>query len=174
MPSPYKALLVKAGLVEPGVSDYILFASASDFTTIQCPPAGDVEITLAHVFASGLGFMKLMCSPSKNKLGATLQGEPGSLNLQQKLNIFVPGSKKELHKLIKLVKNDSLIVLVKDADCDVNQYYQLGCDCNFAYFIGENGWESGTTKDGQKGYNLTIEYPSSAIQIYSGAITMHP
>lgn len=174
MPSPYKALLVKPGLVESGVSDYILFASASDFTTIQCPAAGDVEITTDHVFASGLGFMKLMCSPSKNKLSAALQGEPGSLNFQQKLNIFVPGSKKELHKLLKLVKNDSLIVLVKDSDCDVDQYYQLGCDCNFAYFIGENGWESGTTKDGQKGYNLTIEYPSTAIQIYSGVIAMHP
>jgi len=175
MPSPYKALAEAARTIkETGVSDTILFAALSDFDPaggLKCPVAGEVIIATDHEFKVGFGFMKLACAPTKQKLSANLSGEVGNLKVMNKLEVFVPGSDEELHKLVKLVKNDQLIILVKDAECDVDQYYQLGCDCNGAYLAPEGGWESGTTVDGVKGYKLSFMYPAGNVVIYQGVVT---
>lgn len=175
MPSPYKALAEAARTIkETGVSDYILFASTSDFDPaggIKCPVAGEVVITTDHEFQVGFGFIKLACAPTKQKLSVNITGEVGNLKMMNKLEVFVPGSDEELHKLLKLIKNDSLIMLVPDAECDSAQHYQLGCDCNGAYLAAEGGWESGTTVDGVKGYKLTFMYPAGNVVLYQGVIT---
>jgi hypothetical protein len=176
--SPYKVLAQATRTIkETGVADQILFASMTDFDPaggLKCPAAGEVIISDDHEFVVDKGFIKLTCAPTKQKLTASITGETGNLKLMNKLEVFVPGSDKELHKLIKLVKNDQLVILVKDAECDAEQFYQLGCDCNGAFLDPEGGWESGTTKDGVKGYKLAFSYPAGNVVLYQGVITYHP
>lgn len=175
MASPYKVLATGAAFKESGVADHILISRVADFTTIGCPGADGVLVADDHVFAVGAGWVRIECSPSTNQLKAALIGEPGSLKVNAKLDIFVPGSKVDLHKLIYKLKNEPHIILVKDADCVTgHQYYQLGCDCLSAYLVAGEGFATGTTKDGKKGYMLSFEAPAGAVQIYDGAITMHP
>ena len=161
---------------ESGVADHFFFAPVSEMASIKCPAtADDVVIAAAHTFTDAVdgGFYKVACAPSKQKLGASFTGEAGSLKIMKKFEAFVPGSQEDLHKLIKHLKNEALILLVKDADCPADQYYQLGCDCLHAYLSADGGFETGTTKDGQKGYKLTFEYPSSSVLIYTAAVTEH-
>lgn len=175
MASAYKVLATPPGYKESGIADHILISKTSDFTTIQCPGADGVAITADHVFGAGNGWVRLECSPNVNKLSAALIGEAGSLKLNPKLEVFLPGSKADLHKLIYKMKNEGHIILVKDADCVTGaQYYQLGCDCFSACIQAGEGFGTGTVKDGKKGYMVTFEAPSSALQIYSGLILMHP
>jgi hypothetical protein len=137
MASVYSTLAATAtSIKETGVSDYFLFASRKDFDTLANPTApGDTHITADHVFDTGLGFMKVVCAPSKQKLSAQFIGEAGNLKMVKKFEAFIPGSNKE---------------------------------------APEGGWESGTTKEGVKGYKATFEYPTGKVLTYEGAITMHP
>lgn len=159
---------------EPGIGDFLLFAPLSDFTTIEKPVSGESHIAGDHIFPVDKGFMKLECAPAKEKLSAQFVGEAGNLKLANKLEVFIPGSNKELHKLIGMMKNDKFIILAHDSDCVVASYYQIGNECNGAYLSPTDGWESGTTKDGVKGYKLTFEAPSNKVITYEGVVTMHP
>lgn len=159
-----------------GVSDHFFFAPVKEMASIKCPAtADDVVIAAAHTFTDAVdgGFYKVVCAPAKQKLSASFSGEPGSLKVMKKFEVFVPGSEAELHQLVKHLMNEPLIILTKDAECDADQYYQLGCDCNYAFLAADGGWESGTTKDGQKGYKLTFEYPSTSVLVYTAAVTEH-
>lgn len=162
-----------------GVSDSFLFAPISSFADvgIKCPtpPATNpsladlVTITEDHEFITTKGFVEVICAPFKNGINATTIGEPGSQKFDQKLEVFVPGSYATLHGSIAQLMNTPTIVLVKDSSCQADMYYQLGCDCMYAWATAE--FATGTTKDGQKGYKVTFSYPAEAIQIYTGQIT---
>lgn len=158
-----------------GVSDFFLFAPVSDFTTIGCPPAsgaaaGDEVIVVDdHVFAVGGGFNRVVCAPFKNQLKAATTGEVGSQKFQETLEVFVSGSYAAQHEFIKYLNNTPVIVLVKDANCAADMWYQLGCDCLYAWATTE--FETGTVKDGQKGYKITFTYYTDAVILYGGTVT---
>jgi len=158
-----------------GVAEYVLVAQASDFATdgIQCPalpqdgdPAGQsVKILTPHEFKDGRAFAKLALAPEKNSLDAKTIGDTLFQKLDFELKIFVPGSYAELHEQIANLINKQLIILIKDSNCPANMWYQLGCDCTFAYLKAD--FSTGTTKDGIKGYTVTITWQNSYVQLYA-------
>lgn len=158
-----------------GVSDFILLAPVADFEEggIKCPvapfaaPGDEVTIKTAHVFLAGKAFVKYALAPEKNKLDAKTIGEKGFQKLDQEIDIFVPGSYAELHEAMKNWLNTPLIALVKDSECGADLWYQLGCDCVYAYLSVD--FSTGTTKDGIKGYNGKVTYVGGSILLYNVA-----
>ncbi len=155
-----------------GISDFILLAPVYDFEDdgIMCPEApfataGDrVTIKTAHTFKPDRAFAKIVCAPRKNKLDAATIGDVGFSKLDQTVDFFVPGSYKEVHEAMEMYMNTPLIGLVKDSECDAELWYQLGCDCVYAWLTVN--FSTGTTVDGVKGYNGKLNCPSNGIRIY--------
>lgn len=164
---------------QSGVADSFFFAPKYDFDTIECPPAtgtnpGDtVTVADPHTFPVGKGFLEVQCLPFKNDLTATTVGDTGAQKLDQKLVVFIPGSYAELHETIKNLCNTPLIVLIKDSNCAAGMYYQLGCDCAFAWATAE--FMTGNNKaDKAKGFQVTFEYFNDAITLYTASVTKKP
>jgi len=174
MSKAYKNLKTPAN-TGSGISEYFLIAQASDFVEggIQCPaapfdgqPDGEsVQILTPHEFKADRGFAKVICAPEKNSLDAKTIGETLFQKLDFELKVFIPGSYALVHEAVANFINTQLIVLVKDSNCPANMWYQLGCDCTFAYLKAD--FSTGTTKDGVKGYSATITWQNPYVQLYS-------
>lgn len=122
------------------------FTTAGDGITIKTP----------HEFIIGKGFLFFSLAIQKNQLDAPVSGDPGFYKQTQEATIFIPGSDPALHETFQTLMNTKLIVLVKDSTCKLNMYYQLGCDCEPAILGG--AFNTGTTKDGVKGFNAKVIY----------------
>lgn len=161
-----------------GVADFILIAPVYDFEVdgIKCPvapftdPGDEVTIKEDHVFKAGRGFAYFALAPEKNQLTGKTIGDKGFNKLDIEDDIFIPGSYVEVHEAVKNFLNTPCIALHKDADCAADMYYQLGCDCVFAYLTVD--FSTGTTKDGNKGYAGKISYQQGYIQVYKGAVSI--
>lgn len=161
-----------------GIADYVLIAPVRDFEEggIKCPvapftdPGDEVTIKQNHVFKDGKAFAKVLLAPETNKLDAATIGQIGFQKMDQTLEIFIPGSYAEAHEFAKNLINVPLIVLQKDSNCDANMYYQLGCDCAYAW--AKMDFSTGTTRDGIKGYKGTITYLGGYIQLYTGTVSV--
>lgn len=147
--------------VQPGLSDYILIAPMSWLDVANDPAnlTDDVYgITIDDdiVFApyNNYGFLKLLCSPFKNKLSSEPVGEVGARAFKFTLNASVPGSYQGLHATMGLLVNEPLLVLFKDSSCKAGFYYQLGTADLPAILSPE--FASGDARSGAKGYNLTV------------------
>lgn len=155
-----------------GVSDYVLVAPVSWFAVdgIKCPeapfsaPGDEVTTKASFEFLAEKGFIKYALAPEKNQLEAKTIGDKGFNKFDFVATIFVPGSYSEVHEAVKNFMNIPLIALLKDSNCGANFYYQLGCDCTFAYM--SPSFSTGTTKDGVKGYNIEITWQNDFIQIH--------
>jgi len=155
-----------------GVSEYILVAPVYDFDVdgIKCPEApftvkGDqVKVKVPHVFLATKSFVKIICAPEKNQLNAKTIGDTGFNKFDFEYDFFVAGSYAELHEQMSNFLNTPLIVMAKDSNCSANLFYQLGCDCVFAYM--KLDFSTGTTKDGVKGYSGKVTYQNGAILLY--------
>jgi len=162
--------------IASGIADYVLLAPVSDFAEggIMCPegpynnPGDEVIVKNNHVFKAGKEFVKFLLAPEKNELSAKTIGDLGFQKLDFELKIFVPGSYAEAHEAVKNIINTPLIVLAKDSNCPANMYYQLGCDCIFAW--AKFDFSTGTTKNGNKGYDGTITYQNGYVQLYAGGL----
>lgn len=168
--------LAYANLVTPinqksGIAEFALLALVSWFAAdgIKAPvapftAAGDsLTIKDPHEFKYLTGntgpkytFIKFGLAPQKNKLDVKTTGDLGTNGQMSELEIFVPGSYAVAHEKVKNLLNTPLIVLAKDSNCPADLYYQLGCDCQFAYLTGD--FSTSTTKDGAKGYTLKITF----------------
>ncbi len=162
-----------------GVADSFLWAPIEDFTNIACwtapvsaSPGSDAIITDDHTFSAGKGFREFVCAPFKNHLDAATIGEVGSQKLDETLEVILAGSYPEQHEFIKNAMNKPGIVLVKDGNCSADMWYQIGCDCIYAWMTTE--FKTGTLKDGQKGYIVKFSSPSEAIYTYAGTVTKQP
>lgn len=175
---------VYANMMQPqntqsGIAEFLLLAPVSDFTAdgIKCPkapfaePGDEVKILENHVFKDGKAFAKFVLAPEKNKLDATTIGDKGFNKLNLELTAFIPGSYAEVHEAIKNILNTPLIALIKDSNCPANMYYQLGCDCTYAWATASFG--TGTTVDGVKGYEVKISYQNGYIQLYAGTVEVY-
>lgn len=148
-----------------GISNHALIAPKEWFvanTGIKSPvapftlPGDAVTIKNAHEFVEGKGFIYFALAPEKNQLVANTVGDPGFNKQVQEATIFVPGSTPAQHEQMQTLINVPLIVLVKDSSCKAGLYYQLGSECEDAFMSGE--FNTGTSKDGVKGYNAKITY----------------
>ena len=157
-----------------GIAEYVLIASVEDFVTggIKCPAAPQdadplglgIKITVDHEFKVGRGFAKIKFVAEKNSLIGKTIGDLGFQKLDFELKGFIPGSYAELHEQVSNMINNSLIVLVKDANCTANMWYQLGCDCTGSYMKAD--FQTSTTKDGAKGYDVTFTWQNAYVQLY--------
>lgn len=162
---------------ESGLAEHLLYAPVSDFATngIKMPtapftnPGDEVKITSDHTFtdATNGGFIKLQLAPDKNSYTATPGGDKGFVKLTHTATAFIPGSYAEIHESIKHMLNTPAIVLVKDSNCAADMYYQIGNECNPAYI--NPTFETGTSADGTKGYNVTFEAKGGPVLIYKTA-----
>lgn len=163
-----------------GLADRFLVAPVDAFTTISCPtpnlvtpvPGDKVTITVDHVFAATKGFIEILTSPNTNKFDGKTIGEIGSQKLDLTAEFFIPGSYDILHETVLNLQNTPCIVLAQDADCDAALWYQLGCDCLYAWLSFE--WGTSDQKSGRKGYKVTVNYTNKSVLIYEGAITKQP
>lgn len=164
--------------VEGGVAEKILLAPVEWFQTIQLPvapftnPGDEITIKTAHTFklidvggTDTYGFMVATLAPQKNKLGSKSVGDIGLLRQMSEVDVFLPGSYGALHSVVKHLKNRPLVALIKDANTDSNLYYQLG-GVDFNAWVSESTFDTGTTKDGNKGYSLKLSY-DGALYIYN-------
>ncbi|HYC29547.1 MAG TPA: hypothetical protein VEB42_12030 [Chitinophagaceae bacterium] len=153
-----------------GVADFVLLAPVADFDEIKCPeapfaaPGDEVTIKVPHVFKAGKGFIRILLAPEKNQYGAATIGDKGFQKFDHTYDIFVPGSYAEVHEFAKNIINTPLIALGKDAECAADIWYQLGCDCVYAYLTMD--FTTGTTREGVKGYAGKITYQSSSVLLY--------
>lgn len=162
--------------VAPGLASFALVAKKSDFTSIAgiaVPTGGTVledtvKIKSNHVFAAGRKFSKWALAKDKNSMESTPDGDPGFRQFKHAVTVFLPGSTAVLHATMAALLNDDLIVLVRDANCGSNMYYQMGNECNPASINPK--FTTATTSGGIKGYEVTIESSGPSIQIYEGSI----
>ena len=156
-----------------GVADFLLLAPVYDFADngIKCPvapfaaPGDEVKIKDPHVFNAGRGFAKYALAPQKNSLSAKTIGDLGFQKLDFEYKFFVAGSKAEVHEAVKNLLNTPIIAMVRDSECAANIWYQLGCDCVYAYVKFD--FTTGTTNNGNKGYEGTLTYQNGYVQMYT-------
>lgn len=155
-----------------GLADKFLFAPVDRFRRIKGPRSayvtvGDkVVIQDPHTFLANEGFVEVICAPFVNNLVGTGIGDTGSLKMEQKLSVTVPGSYAAVHEWVKEAKNTPCIVLVPEGNCSAGFYYQLGCAHSYCYMSAFE-FTSGTTKEGRKGYNITFNFFSDNIFLYA-------
>lgn len=168
--------LVTPQNVATGIGQVLFLAPLDYFYKVQQPeppfyfPGASVTIFDDHIFKAGKNFLQLLLTEEKNDFTAKTVGEEGNYSLDQNINALIPGSYADLHEFIKNIINQPVIALAKDANCPANLYYQVGTACNPAYFTGN--FETGTTKDGMKGYSCSINAYGAAINLYAGEIML--
>lgn len=158
-----------------GIAEFMLIAPVVAFTEggIQAPaapfdlqPEGQqVQILTPHEFKPGLGFAKILFAPEKNSLSAKTIGDLMFQKQDFELKGFIPGSSAILHEAFFNWVNTPLIALTKDSNCPANMWYQLGNDCTSAFLKGD--FTTGTTKDGVKGYDVTLSWQNPFVQLYA-------
>jgi hypothetical protein len=179
MAFPYQNLNNLAGLsTKGGFGNTILLAPKSWFNVIADPVggagAGNTKlITASHTFLATKGFFKVKAKLHSVQATSESAGDPGALTLNNKLKYMIVGDNAAQQEQIEAMLNDEFIALLKDSECDATKpYQQLGCDCN-SLVVAKLGFDSKTTKDGAKEYELEMEVPSCRYY-YSGTVTMLP
>lgn len=162
--------------VAPGLAAYALVAKKSDFTVIKgiavptedTPLVDTVKIKEPHVFKAGKAWAQWSLAKDKNQMEAAGEGDPTFRQFKQSATIFIPGSYEEAHAIMAALLNEDLIVLVKDANCSANMFYQLGNECSGATINPK--FTTSTTASGVKGYEVVVEYSGPCVQIYAATI----
>ncbi len=129
----------------------------------------EVLIKNTHTFLPGKGFLKFSLTPNKNEYNAQCIGDLGFLKFANEVKALLPGTYATLHETLYLLTGKAAIVLVKDADCASRMYYQIGTE-NIAARIAAS-FSTGNTKDGNKGYVLSITNTAEKVFLYAGEIT---
>lgn len=166
--------------VSSGVSEKIFLAPVGWFAAngIKSPtapftnPGDEITVTETHQFTEGKGFVEHVCAPGKNTLAINTRGAAGTLSQNQEVTVFIPGNMEEVHEQVKNMINTPLIGLIKDVNCASGPCHQLGSDCQ-ALWMSNASWASATSKEGEKGYNITFQFDGSPL-FYKGDITLKP
>lgn len=155
---------------DPGLAEYILVAPKSWLAPngLKSPvapfgvtPGDQITIKTAHEFKEGKGFIKMVLAPEKNEMSTPVVGDTGFKKNNTEIKAVLPGSTIAQHEQLRMLMNEPLIVLHKDANCKANLYYQLGNDCASAYL--ETEFKTGTTASGIKGFEATVRYSNAPL-----------
>lgn len=160
----------------------ILVAPVSHFATIAelLPIEGDgilattaaaaATITGDHTFNLGFGFAKFNAEQDKNGLESALIGD--SKVFENKLTVMVKGTDADLLGNLRLLKNEKLIVLAREAGS--GRYRQLG-HSKYAAEIIEATPTVAAEYEGTNSVTFVIRDKNVvAGPIYTGAITKQP
>lgn len=136
--------------------------------------AGDrVRIRTDHAFASeAYGFVAMQLAPEKNAYRMRTIGGRETQKFEHTLQIFFAGSTAALHEALSMMLNEPFIALVRDSTCLGKMYYQLGNRHTYLWLQAD--WESGTSREGDKGYNTTWRWVGPSPYIYQGTPTTLP
>lgn len=145
-----------------GYKPALYFSPIEDITAWSRPtnaPAalGDkVKITAAHTWAANLGAYKWDAQIHTVKLTTATVGEEGAYELEHTAELVVLGDNPSTFEQMVQALNDDKVIWLKDADCIENDsYVQLGDDC--VPVTASIAFDGKTTKEGQKGYTVTIK-----------------
>lgn len=154
-----------------GIAERVYLAPHRWFDQIAAPPEGGILIEDSHSFLEpAYGFVSFLLAPDKNQLDARTIGNIGSQKFEHEARIFIPGSYAQAHETVANLINEPVIVLIPDADCEEELYYQLGNKCTPAWIKCD--FSTGTTLEGQKGYLGTISFIGKGVFIYDGEIQL--
>ena len=161
----------------PGIAERVLYALTDWFEDggIKGPGAwadyGDeVRIKASHVFKPGEGFIECTLAPEKNSYDAKTIGDTGLQKFANEAKLMLPGSYASLHEILFNLAGKPVIVLIQDSECQpAKMWYQLGTDCIPARISAE--FATGSTKEGTKGYLLTVTNTAEKVLLYEGDIT---
>jgi hypothetical protein len=162
--------------VQPGHSDIALFSPISEFTTIASPgawaAAGDSKkITTAHTFPALAGFVQLKAKPGKvRQEGTTAVGEKGGLVPVYQYIITIKGHSAIIEEWLEEAMNLEGIWLFNSPECGVNQYIQLGSNCNPAEMSAYTSKSGSRNEGGVREYEITLQ--SNDKYWYSGTVTV--
>lgn len=168
--------VVGAADIKPGHSDIALFAPLSEFTAIQKPgtwaAAGDFKkITTAHTFAALKGFAQLKGKSGRvREEGSAAVGEKGGLVPNYQYIITVKGQSAVIEEWLEQAMNEDGIWLFNDPTCGVNNYIQLGSECNPAQISAYTSKSGSRNDGGVREYEITIQ--SADKYWYSGTVTV--
>ncbi len=164
----------------------ILIAPTRTFTNIAGikPIEGDVlldlatnakaaaEITTDHTFAVGFGFAKFKAVQDKNGLESAMLGEKGGKVFENKLTVVVRGTDPETIGALRLLKNEQLIILAREAG--TGRYRQIG-HSRYAAELTEATPKIAPEYEGENGIVFVFTDKNVvAAPIYTGVITMQP
>lgn len=160
-----------------GIAEKVLIAPVEWFTEAGIKSPGvwaqkgdEVIIYDDHIFLPGKAFIECRLAPEKNDYKAKSFGDKGFTKFANEITALVPGSYALLHEFFYNIIGKAVIVLIKDANCPLNMWYQVGSDCVAARVSAS--FETGTTKDGIKGYTATITNTAEKVLLYAGEITV--
>lgn len=154
---------------KPGYCQYAGIAPISWFKKIATPYSDPIVIEGLHEFHPGLEFIRCYSLPQAITSTAESFGELGATSIGWKVGLFIPGDSKELQIMLELLRNDDLILLIKDIDCDAQYRLQYGSGCMPAKFMQVN-FTTGNVFDGRKGWELILW--SSGRTIYEDASSL--
>lgn len=170
------AAVVGAADVKPGHSDIALFAPLADFTTIQKPAtwaaAGDFKkIATAHTFPALKGFAQLKAKKGQvRQEGSAAVGEAGGLVPNYQYLIAIKGHSAAIEEWLEQAMNEEGIWLFNDPTCGLNNYVQLGSECNPAQITAYTSKSGSRNDGGVREYEITIQ--SADKYWYSGTVTV--
>lgn len=138
--------------------------------TLATTAAAAATITGDHVFKAGYGFAMFRAEQDKNGLESPLIGD--SKVHENKLTVMVKGTDADLLGNLRLLKNEKLLVLAREAHS--GRYRQLG-SARYAAEIIEATPTVAPEFEGQNTVTFVIRDKSVvAAPIYTGAITKQP
>jgi hypothetical protein len=143
-----------------GYKNVFFFAPIADFLLLKpvitpvVNVGDDLTISAAHTFTAPKGFFEFACRTHSVTLKSTTVGAEGAQELEHSAEFEVIGDSASNQSQMQELLNDDVICLLKDAECGVNQYVQLGNDCFSPTFKVE--FDGKTTKEGKKVYKVTV------------------
>lgn len=155
----YDEVIAKPAKKKEGLAVDFWFARIADFDAIAplTPVADDndsqVTITTAHTFLTDKGFIKATAYIYEGQLTTTPGGAPGAETNPSQVVYFMPET-KALKALID--EAPDLMLMVKDADCGVSEFKQIGDSCAPTKIIGAFD-SSKQNEGGRKGWNVTFD-----------------
>ena len=168
--------LLSPHYTQPGISERVYLAPVRWFATngiaVPTPPFDEpgkmVTIRQDHAFAHiDYGFIQVQLPPERNAYEAKSVGGRETQKLEHTVNVFFPGTYSLLHETLMQMLNEPFIILLRDSTCEGKMYYQLGDPVDYAWLQAD--WETGTTRDGVKGYNCRFTWTAPSLLIYQGA-----
>jgi hypothetical protein len=155
---------------QPGLKGLVYIAPESWFAKIAgmktTEAAGDsVTIDGSHTFLEGFGFLKCYATLDTAQLKLDPTGERDGRGYKAALEFFNPGSGKEAAEFMRIIKNESCIMLVKTPDGIVQQ---VGSEGLGAEIVGS--YDSGKLSGGRRGTTYKAEAYQQGNQFYEGVI----
>lgn len=159
----------KPGMGVINYAELSTFAEVKGVFASPSTPAEEVSIDGAHTFNNPVteGFFKMYSTSTLRMLEAELTGERDSRGRKITVSGFFPGTSEEFEAFIK--RDPDLILLCEPFPCDGTKIIQVGTECSPAT-IASDTFTTGTTQEGKKGHEFTIEAYQDSLRFYTGPI----